>query len=723
MSHDPVRHISGHEQLRKLRIALAIAQGTKLLSELHYETEATVSHDQTKRVTYLTMLYSRIHRELFHHWRDQVTASHRPGTMVESQKRKLFRKAVARLVMDEDQNPDTAVFDNNGFVISSRDIDRRLADFYQELRMVRPFSYGNKITLDFFMTALGRLPAFNAVYEQGIDFRRLEAADALALHDSNSSLEQLLLAFRHALDPTRTKCLSNEVNGYGKWPENKRFLAGIPFLFHRTQEGRECLVLVNGGLVPLERINEAAFVAEQHFADYPFCAAADIIGYLPGTENLRMPGKTQIDGISVGEDGSAPLFCLDVNILTGLRAQSHTELIELLKETEGDRASLFDIVTVPGLRQKLLSSADDDQRLERSVEIAHQRLSRILKILDEAREAIFEDKIPSKNPVLYMCMGGAGSGKSRVEELATAQCGGNFVTASLDEFRKKSDLYQVLTAANHHSDDYVFVEPFANRLRDQVAGQALTARINLLYDGTAIPYNPRYSRIISQFTKAGFYTHITAVDAFIVKPKGREDELARSSIIDSVKNRFQSTRRALPWVVTVYKHIRSPEAFLNALEDECLDKLSLFANDGMQDQHYLVAENFSFSDDDLRTLYDHQKAGSLAAFSRSLIRNHRESALLALANGDSKKLDLLIDRNHGFTENNVAYLVYSSQSRHKVLVIYNTARMVDFLEKRQLNPNASGPDGLLHKPESLAFDVDPEAPDPAVISLQGTWND
>ena len=69
-------------------------------------------------------------------------------------------------------------------------------------------------------------------------------------------------------------------------------------------------------------------------------------------------------------------------------------------------------------------------------------------------------------------MGGAGAGKTAVEEIARSRCGDNFVVASLDEFRKQSDLYLVLTAANHHSDDYIYVEPFANSLRDWVASQA-----------------------------------------------------------------------------------------------------------------------------------------------------------------------------------------------------------------------------------------------------------
>ena len=211
--------------------------------------------------------------------------------------------------------------------------------------------------------------------------------------------------------------------------------------------------------------------------------------------------------------------------MTSLRPPSHMELLELLWECEGENTTIFELANNEALKNKLLSLAEDDERLERSIEIAYSRLSLIIRKLETARNIIFEEKIPDKNPQLFMPMGGAGSGKTAVEEIATAQCGENYVIASLDEFRKQSDLYRVLTAANHHSDDYVYVEPFANRLRDMVAKHARESRINILYDGTGIPYNPRYSSIIENFKASGFKTQIIAVDAFIVKPKGREQEL------------------------------------------------------------------------------------------------------------------------------------------------------------------------------------------------------
>ena len=708
--------IAGRSQLKKLRNALAIIHCRRLLSTFQKEAEGTISHDQAKRVTYLTELFSRIHREIFEDWKEQVVNHDRPGTMADASRRKRFREAIESLVLNEDEGKETALFDNNGFVIKTDNIAERLARFYYTMRDIKPFGYGNKLTLDFFIIALSNLPAFSSVYEHGIDFRRLDAHDAEVLHDSGSNLADVTVAFRHAIEPARTRCLENTPNGYGKWPEKKAFVFGMPFLRHRTDDGIDCLVTVNGGLVPLNSLREEQIPLGVHFADYPLSLSEQVIGYLPGTESLRH--KRDIDGIPVGPNGEAPLFCLDVNILTGLRSPSHTEFVELLKQCAGEKTPVFTLANHPELRDQLIEAAADDERLRRGVEIAFERLSNIATKLDQIKTSIFSGKTSEIEPVLFLCMGGAGAGKTAVEEIARAQCGDNFVTASLDEFRKQSDLYLVLTAANHHSDDYIYVEPFANTLRDWVASQARQDGINLLYDGTSIPYIPRYSGIVETFKQVGFRTFIAAVDAFIVKPRGREEELPREAAIGSVKHRFEKTGRALPWVVAVDKHIRAPGAFLDALEHTSLDKLSLFANDGEMDRHYLVAETFSCTSEEVRQLQEQQRQGRLAEHLRELIRHRHSSTIRNLARGDASRIEELIERIPAWSEANVAYQVYSYKHEHRVLVVYNARRMVDFLEKGQLNPNASGEEGLLHKHASLAFHIDPRTQQPWTISLQ-----
>jgi fido (protein-threonine AMPylation protein) len=710
--------LPSYRLLKKLRITLAIARGTVFWPILQQELEGTVSQDQTKRVSYLTELFSRIHREIFVDWKEQVTVNHRPGSIIDPNKRKAFRETIARLVLDGETNQASAIFDHNGFAISVDNLAERLASFYHQMRHVRPFAYGNRLTLDYFMTVLAKLPAIKSVYEQGIDFRRIDAQDAMALHQSDSRYEDIVRAFQHAMDPGLSKSLKNPANGYGKWPEHKKFVSGIPFLSHVSQEGVECLVAVNGGLVPLEHIKQELFLAGKHLADYPLCAAENMIGYLPGTGVLRTLGQHEIDGIVINENGAAPLFCLDINLLSGLRSPSHTELMELIKQCAGEKGSVLDLAGNEALKRKLLIAANDDARLARTIEIAYERLGKMMVKLDAARDEVFAGKSSVANPQLFMSMGGAGAGKTAVEEIARAQCGENFVIASLDEFRKKSDLYQVLIAAGHHSDDYVYIEPFANRLRDAVADYALKNRFNLLYDGTGIPYYPRYAKIIESFKSAGFQTQVTAVDAFLVKPAGRESELSRSGVIGSVKNRFELTRRALPWVVTIDKHIRAPRSFFQALEHLALDKISLIANDGERDQHYLVAESFDFGAEELRILQQHQLSASLADYLKNLIFQRDDSFLKKLAQGKEPVLARLINRNVAFIEGNVAYQAYPNARAYRVLLIYHLRRLIDFVEKRQLNPNASSEAGLLHKPETLAFHVDPLTKFPWLTRLQ-----
>ena len=709
-------YIVGGDLLKRLRNALAVIHCRHLLSTFQKEAEATISHDQAKRVTYLTELFSRIHREIFEEWKDQAITPDRPGSMPEAAQRKRFREAIESLVLNGDQNAETALFDSNGFVIRTANIAERLGHFYHAMRAIKPFAYGNKLTLDFFMIALSNLPAFSSVYEEGVDFRRLDPQDLIHLHDSKSPLASVCQAMAHAMDPARTRSLPNLADGYGKWPEQKTFVFGMPFLRHRTPEGIDCLVTVNGGLVPLDSLREEQIPLGVHFADYPLSLSAGLIGHLPGTEGLR--DQAEIDGIPIGPNGEAPLFCLDLNILTGLRSPSHTEFVELLHEVSGAGTPLFDLANNPDLKAQLLHAAQDDSRLARGVEIAYQRLSSIAAKLDRIKAGIFAGKFATGRPMLFLCMGGAGAGKTAVEEIARGECGDNFVIASLDEFRKQSDLYRVLTAANHHSDDYIFVEPFANTLRDWVAAEARSRAISLLYDGTSIPFVPRYSAIVERFKTAGFKTFIAGIDAFIVKPRGREEELPRVAAILSVKDRFERTGRALPWVVAVDKHIRAPGAFLQALALPALDKLSLFANDGKMDRHYLVAETFDLSAESLHQLQEAQREGRLSDALLQAIRSSEGSTLLRLAEGDPDRLEELIARIPGWNEANLGYLVSTFPAGHRVLLIYSLRRMVDFLEKGQLNPNASGEEGLLHKHASLAFHIDPGSAEPWTIRLQ-----
>jgi hypothetical protein len=101
-----------------------------------------------------------------------------------------------------------------------------------------------------------------------------------------------------------------------------------------------------------------------------------------------------------------------------------------------------------------------------------------------------------------------------------------------------------------------------------------------------------------------------------------------------------------------------------------------------------------------------------------MMSRHKESVLKNLAQDWDRALTALIDRNPALSEDNVGYLIYRGSEHNRVLLIYNLRRMVDFVQKRQLNPNASGEEGLLQKTWALGFHVDPQAKQPWVTRLQ-----
>ena len=172
--------------------------------------------------------------------------------------------------------------------------------------------------------------------------------------------------------------------------------------------------------------------------------------------------------------------------------------------------------------------------------------------------------------------------------------------------------------------------------------------------------------------------------------------------------------------MTVDKHIRAPRSFLNALKDEALDKIALFANDGDKDRHYLVAESFLFTDHEISVLHEQQADNNLAEHLKSMIINRSDSVLKQLANNVPDLLNAWLNRNPALTEDNVAYQIYRGNTINRVLLIYHVRRIIDFVEKRQLNPNASGEEGLLHKPVGLSFHIDPYAQEGWLTRLQGS---
>lgn len=705
-----------------LRTSLAIVRGMKLLEDIKAESNATVEHHEAKRFDHLETLFHRIHRDLYHDWGSQSAELSAPGVIADASKRLAVRNALRGFVENGNGNGQNAekLFDSNGMVIHHppAELAGLLAKFYCKIRDIKPFEYGNEMTLNFFITALGQLPAFQEVYPNGIDLRRLSKEDQRALR-GDSGINEVRTAFNHALDPSRTPALRNTPDGFSKWPKNVTYIAGIPFLSHVTEDGTPCLATVNGGLVrtsDVKEMMEAHFAQDGLLSTLPTIPPSKIIGYLPDTEALRTPEKTAIDGMKIGEDGSAPLFCLDVNILTGLRPTTHDQLKNLMEQVEGRPTPITSLNNHNSLnnhgavlRDKLLSAVKGDARMEQVIATAYEHINAIVPTLDAARDDILKKAKPQTSPKFFMSMGGAGAGKTAVEEIVKATCGDNFVVASLDQFRERSDLYKVLKAANHHADDYTVIEPFANSLRDWVTAGAREQKKNLLFDGTGIVYQPRYGKIVQSFKKEGYDTQVIGVDTMLVAPPGRSAEFTFPAV-KRIEGRFKSDKRALPWLVVSGKHSRMPESVLQALEDRNLDKFSVFSNDGKKGQHYLVAESFDLPNEQLAPLQKAKADGTLhQLFSQQLMKEHPASTLKQLdgsiaEDGSTPNVTDMLKRNTQFGEGNVTFVAYPRADSIRLLAVYDMQRFTDLMEKAQMNAQASDPKLLYSTaPRSMSF--------------------
>jgi hypothetical protein len=677
-----------HAKLRDLRTALAILRGMELIKELASHFRATHEHDAGKRIEFLADKFIGFHGELFRDWEHQSNSSARPGKIANPDTRLAMRSAIKDILF----HPEKGIFDGNGAVISKDEaLPRILAEFYGRIREINPFEYGTKLTLDFFMVALGNLPAFKEVYPSGIDLRRLDKHLKKVLDEGNN-VDALKSAFNNALY-AKSPSLKNDRSDFPVWSKSEISVSEIPFLSQKNAAGKDCLVTIDGGLVELEKIKETLedwLRSDRQIADFPPISKQEICEYLPKTEHLRKGDSYDIDGVEVN-NGNAPLFCLGTNILTGLYSTRHLELEKLVKKFEDDKASIFKLAKNENLYRKLLVYADEvkEPNLRRTIEIGYARLSAITAQLDIHVLKELEGLTAVEIPMLFMPQAGAASGKDLIKEVVTAACGKNFANPSLDILRSRSAHHEILVKANHHGDDYSFVEPFASALRTWVAAKAREGRFNTLYDCSGINFIPGYEKIMGDFVKAGFKTTLIAYDVPI--------EIALTRMI----GRANEIGRAVPWSVAIGKHVGSPISFMQAVESATVGKAAMFANDRAKGRHYLIAETFPVQSGDIDKFKAAQRTGGLKSLLTEMLHD-REDTILKLAsnNGD---VQAKIDDMPGFKDGNVAYLTSISEGRQKILAIYDVERFIKLIEKGMKNPSASTLEGLNSLSRNAAF--------------------
>ncbi len=731
----------------ELRTAMAINRLMQLSETLRIEAnKKTRGHYAALKVGYLEGLFHRIHREAFQDWKGAEAETTDDEKKAQAKKRIELREVIQNTLFSKEKDgTPTGLFDANGCVVREKEGEKgrqRLADiltnFYEQARDIEPYEYGNKITLDFFISSLNELPAFAEVYPEKIDFRRLDKQTLKKLEKkedgSRTNHEEIKAAFMMATDPSIIHPLMNvpkpaNEEDYTVWDDKTIYIGGVPFLSHE-HNGQLCLVTINGGLAPLavkgedgqtlrERL-EKFFENDGLIANFRGITKNDIIDYLPEKNREEdtppLKNKTSIDGIQITDDNQ-PLLCLDVNTITGLRQSSHDEFVSFMKKVLGEKAKLTDLNNknpdqISEKKAALLAAANGDQRMKEIIEIAYNHININVKRMDGILDTMFEGKKASKNPKMYMSMGGSGSGKSSVEKVVDQQCREareDYIIASLDEFRNFSDLHRVLIAAEHHADDYALIDPFATELRKQATARAKELKINVLIDGSGIDYKGRNDEITKEFKDAEYQTQVIAVETYY------------PNAVSRVNQRFREQERAMPWVRVADKHMSFPISFLDAVQDKNLDKVSLICSDDFNN-NYIIAETFYKDTDGIIKLKDGRKTGLLATITGFL--EDSASILNPLKAFEKAKKDEAAannaeyDNKHNFAnvipnfeDENVSYIKYPSikndNKAKRVLAIYDAPRMVGFMEKGMMNPNTSSLDTstLYHAPNNMQFSM------------------
>ncbi len=711
-----------------LRTAIALNRGIEWLEQIEKRAKATKTDYASLRIVHLEELFHDTHHQLFQDWNgnnDKVSGENRIKL------REIIEKVFFSKEKDKDGNP-AGLFDENGFALRFKPEEKarekfatKLAEFYEDVQRLDPklYSYGNKLTLDFFMVALSKLPAVAAVYPEGVDFRRLDSHDLSAMAASPPNHADIVKAFKHATDLTIIHPLMNhhqDDKQYTVWSDHSEIIGGVPFLSH-TQDNVKYLVTMNGGLVEFNKVKKGiedhlkkdGFIADLTFKTEKYITSAAKTSDPNKSLQDELNGlrsKKDICGFAI-KDEQAPLVCLDLNIMSGLRAPAHNSIMDFIQrnrdvagdEYKGGKEIKITVLHNTGnkTRQEFLKPWKDrtsNEYLHKMLDISYDHVNANMKNISSIIEQKFDRKIvtPVKQPQMYTSMGGSGSGKSVVEKIIKAQCGNNYVVSSLDNFREHNDMNTLLLAAGHHADDYAIVNSYATELRNQVIDRALRDKVNILCDGSGINYKGRNDKYVKRFKEAGFNTQVAAVES------------SYEAAVNRVKSRYEKDNRAMPWIMVADKHVNFAPSFLDAVADRNVDKVSLIATDGKKGEQYLIAETVDMKREEIKGLSNTGRKNGLADYFKKILKSI--SSIADTFKNVSKDEIRDITASDKIIDTNTAFISYPSVRRgdeQRVLAVYNASRLTGLMEKGLMNPYANAPEKELlnHTRDELSFFV------------------
>lgn len=419
-------------------------------------------------------------------------------------------------------------------------------------------------------------------------------------------------------------------------------IAGFKFLSHEN-----CLVMDNGLMVD----ESAARITIEKFIN-----AGHHLSQLTFLSSTLKDGFTTL--ASAAEHECRPI-CLDFDYLTLLHIKN--ELPQFKRELKSLGYNDY----------YQLEPARFSTPTFRSAALRVQQFERI--ILSHI-EAIISAATPQTEPKFFMSLGGVGSGKSKLEDFVKLQTNDNYVMFSVDNARTYSPIYQLLTASNNHDDDYIILKEFAYMLFEKLSETAKFRKINFFRDSSGIPYTGKNKRVLGEFKEAGFKTYCLVAASALYVAKDRPD--LAGPVHERIVERFLKKGRAVPWPITLSKHISHPAAQCDAALDCNLDYLEIFDTMVPKGHTHTIAESHLIDEPSYLAL-----KGS----------NDISKTLIELG-----YLPFASDSCGDFNYQHVSALFFNVECGYKrMIVVLDFQKYVDILQKSLFNENARGYNELI----------------------------
>jgi hypothetical protein len=492
------------------------------------------------------------------------------------------------------------------------------------------------------------------------EIAKLQASSSDSAHDFLKQFDQsnkpLLLILRKflcdlnpALDFRGSRAHETQFTPWFEFPSSYITIAGLKFLAFENKY----VVAQNGGLIEIDaaKIAIEKFInAGFHIADLEFVTAA--------MSDFLLPESTDIDSLNLS--ASCPLVCLDTDYLTGLYLQNELPKFKSLMK-EQNFSSYEDLYTQ--------TATLNHPRFQQ----VRDRLLSLKPHIDNCLTSLFSLSKPEAEPMYFASQGGVGSGKTKLYEFAQAQTQGQLVLFSVDDARTKSCQYQLLITCAHHSDDYLYLKEFAYLLFEAANDIALASKYNYFRDSSGIPFTGKNSSTFKTFKEQGFKTFCLVAAGLLHKPAGADIDY--EPIYARIITRFHKKQRAVPWPITIKKHIYHPISQCDALKDNNIDQVIVFDTTTAKGQTATLLE----SRDIPLALYQEL---SQAANKIEFLNNHKLLPFISAPNNQHEPELIAIDT------------IYKNDELVRIILIANKIKYIDIIKKALYNQNARGHEEL-----------------------------